>query len=867
MPRKRRDQDVNTRLFDAVKSGSLDKVEYIIKTYGLSYSSAWARGYALLCTAFKEDHTDIAELLLRHGSRVNNISNVNIPSNTPLHYAVYSGDRTMVIKLLVRGARVNDKNHCGQTPLFKAMEAESSDIVGLLIDHGADVNVIDNHSVTPLLSASHRGLTEIVENLLDHGAHVNHITTRECELCSKEGYTPLLAAVVIGSEEIVKLLLAKGANAKTITRYGYTPLQIACSKGLDNIAKLLLDHDAEIDFVGESGKSALHLAVERGCLEIVENILQRAPDINSHKNVERLDCRVLHQHDEVFKKILDTLLQYGISIKLDDLFNPKFFHCTIREGYTRIVQDFLDCGANVDMLCDISPDEGFTPIHSAMKYNQNEVAELLIKHGADVNIRDRFGKVPIFYAIENNNSKVLDILFSTNQDVEIDLELLKMAIDKGYVEVIKALLQFGADVNTSDTYGRTPLLFSVLSKENELCERLSHEHNSDDDDIKGKITQLLLSKGALTEAQVVKTGATALHVATQRGYIEVVKNLLGHKANVNAKRKDGVTAIQLAVYNSHAKIVQMLLEYGASCDSEYYQYSDLEPPLILSATLYFEQIAESLLSFGFDVDCRDRYGRTALHIASSRGIPGVVTVLLKYGSDINIVSEQIGTPLDYAMYGKDSYLIQIWYSESESSDSEEDDCSYIDEPSYTEWDQIFENLKRHVVKLRTAGLYVSEMNLSLLDDGDMEYFEGQCREELMLLREEKVDPNFSWYDILKNSKHVSVSCLKDGNANQLFESSRCETKFPIYGSLLRSRFMMALRRDDLLKQGYEIMQTSSQNFRDLPYDCFEKIFNLISDEDLKSLSRNGKCCSDFIHTLQTVDTTISTDVHQLKLSS
>ena len=217
-------QDISYSLISAVREGRLGRVGELIRTYGLSYSKAWAEGYHLLYDALDNKHTEVAKLLLTNGSKVN--SEVGLHVNTPLHFAVRNGDIEIVKMLLDRGADVDAINLYNVTPLHIAVESKKVEIVELLLNHGACVNARNCNSSTPLLLAAKEDSEEIVKLLLKHGADVNSAYT----CTSSEGYTPLCLAVKGGHEKVVQLLLECGANVDAQDNDGKTVLHFAVNR-------------------------------------------------------------------------------------------------------------------------------------------------------------------------------------------------------------------------------------------------------------------------------------------------------------------------------------------------------------------------------------------------------------------------------------------------------------------------------------------------------------------------------------------------------------------------------------------------------------------------------------------------------------
>jgi uncharacterized protein len=100
------------------------------------------------------------------------------------------------------------------------------------------------------------------------------------------------------------------------------------------------------------------------------------------------------------------------------------------------------------------------------------------------------------------------------------------------------LLEKGADPNTSDNEGFTPLMYAAVKGHFEAA-------------------NLLLGKGADVNA-VEKSGGTALMLASHEGQTEVVKLLLEKGADVNVKEKTGKTALSMASSKGHEDIVKLL---------------------------------------------------------------------------------------------------------------------------------------------------------------------------------------------------------------------------------------------------------------------------------------------------------------------
>lgn len=123
-------------------------------------------------------------------------------------------------------------------------------------------------------------------------------------------------------------------------------------------------------------------------------------------------------------------------------------------------------------------------------------------------------------------------------------EQLLEAVEDANVDSVKNLLEKGADVNTTDTYGRTPLRLAV-----------------DEDENATKIVKALLEKGAEPDKVRDTNMTTPLQIAAEIGNIEIVKALLAAGADANIRNNHNKTPLELAEYEGHTKVMQIIQEH------------------------------------------------------------------------------------------------------------------------------------------------------------------------------------------------------------------------------------------------------------------------------------------------------------------
>ena len=169
--------------------GDINKVKSFIEA-GVSVNvESGPRKRTPLYWAVKNDHKDVAELLIEKGA---DVSSIHL-----LYYACMHGHRDLAEFLIQKGADANSKNW-GDTPSHYAVWRGHVDVLELLLAHGADASAKDSAAWSLLHYAAGSGSTDMTRLLLDKGADVN--------AKNNDGQTPLQIAKDKGHTEIAELL-------------------------------------------------------------------------------------------------------------------------------------------------------------------------------------------------------------------------------------------------------------------------------------------------------------------------------------------------------------------------------------------------------------------------------------------------------------------------------------------------------------------------------------------------------------------------------------------------------------------------------------------------------------------------------------
>ncbi|KAN0072914.1 hypothetical protein V8E54_009028 [Elaphomyces granulatus] len=197
--------------------------------------------------------------------------------------------------------------------------------------------------------------------------------------------------------------------------------------------------------------------------------------------------------------------------------------------------------------------------------------------------------------------------------------MLALAAGKGYEEVVNLLLEKGAELDSKNRDDRTPLSYAagsgheaVLDSKDRHCGTpLSYAAGSGHE----AVVNLLLEKGAELDSKN-RDNRTPLSYAAGSGHKAVVKLLVEKGAELNSKEKNGWTPLSYAAEDGHEAVVKLLVEKGAELDSK---NRDDRTPLSHAAGSGHEAVVNLLVEKGAELDSKDNYGRTPLSWAVING--------------------------------------------------------------------------------------------------------------------------------------------------------------------------------------------------------------------------------------------------------
>jgi ankyrin repeat protein len=430
--------------------------------------------------------------------------------------AVKERDSATVRSLLKQHIDVNTPEPDGATALAWAAHWDDLDTAELLIHAGANVNAANDYGVTPLSLACTNGNSAMIEKLLKAGANPNATLPT--------GETPLMTASRTGNVDSVKLLLEHGAdaNAKEIRR-GQTALMWAVAEGHPEVARVLIERGADVHTRSKSGFTPLLFTAQQGNVESARILLAAGANINeaTPDDGSALVVASASGHEALSIFLLDK----GADPNVADGRGITALHYAMLQGISLLDNVWYEPFRRDQHIVQHVSFPPFRP-------NMPELVKTLLARGANPNAR--IAKDPQF-----PTSYISYMKLSTTPVGATPFMLAAATYD---VDLMRALVASGADPLLTTEEKTTPVIMAAglgarLCGEGELTEeeaRMSLE-----------AVKLAVELGGDVNA-TNNAGLTALHAAAYLGSDAVIAFLVDKGANVNAKDKNGQTALTIA---------------------------------------------------------------------------------------------------------------------------------------------------------------------------------------------------------------------------------------------------------------------------------------------------------------------------------
>jgi len=263
------------------------------------------------------------------------------------------------------------------------------------------------------------------------------------------------------SKNILENIRKDGSKNKEFN-FGYTRLERASNDGKINMVKGLLKLGADVKKVGSKKIPALHLASLRGHKDIVKVLLKAGAEMNKvdREGYTPLLRAIRNGHDDIAMLLLKAGAKDEVKYRGLNAFELSSVH-----SLKNVMEFLLDKGANVNSKIKFQDDE-MTPLHLAVMKNKSDVVRMLIRKGADINLRSRRLQTPLHLAAIHNVSKdILEMLLKKGADINsLDHHLqtpLFHAASRGYKDLVEFLLSKGSDPTLLDNKKLTAIHYTT----------------------------------------------------------------------------------------------------------------------------------------------------------------------------------------------------------------------------------------------------------------------------------------------------------------------------------------------------------------------------------------------------------------------
>ncbi len=297
----------------------------------------------------------------------------------PVMIAAWRGNLNAVTQLIENdSANINDQDVKGFTLLSRASAQGHTKIVHYLIGKGARVDIGNNNGDTALLLAAKQGHTSVISSLLAAGSKIDHKNSR--------GQNALLQAMIAGHSQTTKVLLDSGANVNAQASDGRNILILAVISKDDALLNAVLSHNPAINTTDKNGRTALWHAVNSNWQQGLERLADKNASLNiaDFSGLTPLSRAAMKGYSGIFKFLLDQDADSRLSVKTT---RDNLLMVIAASGNINFANQFFGKYRNVDV--NQRNLQGNTALIQAIYKNHPAMVNLLLKRGADINLRNK----------------------------------------------------------------------------------------------------------------------------------------------------------------------------------------------------------------------------------------------------------------------------------------------------------------------------------------------------------------------------------------------------------------------------------------------------------------------------------------------
>ena len=411
------------------------------------------------------------------------------------------------------------------------------------------------------------------------------------------GFDPVVMAINAGApNETVKYLLAQPGNEPSkLTHDGRIYLHWAASKGNVELMEHLIAKGSKANLEDNHGMTVLNFAAAGGQpnTKVYDLCLQNGADLKKDLNHDRANALLLAIANDKELALTNYFVSKGLDLKSTDANGANAFAYAARGGNMATMKALLEKGVpatdaallmaaqgsrrgpngievfeyleGLNLKPTVTGKNGENVLHSLVRRpRQQELIQHFLATGVDVNQADEEGNTVFMNAAASNREvAILDLLApkvkNMNQANEKGATALSLAVRGNSAEVVDYLIGKGADVKVVDKSGENLGSYLIQSYRGEARGDAGAQAA---DQFQAKM-QALSQKGLDLKAPQ-KNGNTLYHLAVAKNDLSLLKKLEPLSLDVNARNKEGMTALhKAAMVSKDDSILKYLLSIGA----------------------------------------------------------------------------------------------------------------------------------------------------------------------------------------------------------------------------------------------------------------------------------------------------------------
>ena len=556
-------------------------------------------------------------------------------------WALLSKGDNRARELFLGKVDVHEADSQGRSPLHYAAKLEDPYLAAFFISLGAQVDAQDNSLQTPLGISVERGDATVARVLVAARADIHKP--------AKDGISPAKIAIRRGSAVLRAILTP--ATIKSVNAEGKTILHLATEAGNMQAVSIILEF-------AESSASDTGLLAQkdnRGA-NALDSALSRPDSLKHIEAAEKLILAGAFSENPIYSYFSPAVRSANYNVRKTDGLAP--LHVAAHEGHEGMIAFLIKKKADIN----IKNSSGATPLHEAARSGNLRVIEMIINQGAEINAQDGKGNSALHIGIPPRDHQEAINLFLAHganpnlrdEHGESPLHILVTLNRKP--EVVQALLGGRADVSIRNVDGKTALFFAVQENRLRLIPLLlaygSDIFAADNSGVtpfdramamRGPVLTSLITPETIHQSD--NAGNTILHTAVKhRGEAALIGYILDQQALVNARNKEGDTALHIAVRMNQRETGEFLLSRGGDIFST---NSAGETPLYLALTH-----PSGILPWMFNsqtITAKDGLGNSILHYVAQWKLDRYIPFVIQRGISTEAANATGETPLFVAV--------------------------------------------------------------------------------------------------------------------------------------------------------------------------------------------------------------------------